>query len=255
MSIKKIAFATVSVLTISATIMGSAFADVLVNRGLPTANLNLTTGNRSNVAWTDGGQTAFNPSPTNYWVEGDTFTNTSSNIWNINTIRVWTVGSVNTASLIGGVSSAGAAGLSTVSTSFSSTPTTYADGSSYATTDGNSAPLTEIDFNVNLTLAAGQEYAFFLDGTGGSYVVPFMSASNAALSGSPQDGADNLLWEANIVNGSAVSVDSFTTLNNGWDKASDFNVQVLGTAVPEPGSMALMGLGLLGFAAARRRKA
>ena len=53
--------------------------------------------------------------------------------------------------------------------------------------------MVQIDFAVGITLAPGQTYQYFLDGTGSSVTVPFSHASNAALSGSPQDGADNLM--------------------------------------------------------------
>jgi len=253
MMMKKGLFAAACVLALC----GSAMADaLLVDRGLPTDNLNNAAGaNRSNVAWVDGGQTAAAPSPSNYWVEGDTFKNTGSTGWAISTIRVWTVGPVSSVSLLGGLTAAGAAGLSTVSTGYAATTTSYAGGVQYQSSSGAfTNALTEIDFAVNLVLGAGEQFSFFLDGTGGNYVVPFMSAANAALAGSPQDGADDLIWEANLVGGSALSVDSFTTLNNGWDKASDFNVQVFGAELPEPGSIALVGVGLLGALVARRRK-
>ena len=168
-----------STLALSVTLSGVARADVLVDRGLPTANLNAADASRSNVAWVDGGQSP-SATPGNYWLEGDTFSNTSASAWNISTIRVWVVGAMDTASLVGGLSSAGAGGLSTISTSYTASATTYAGGAGYTTQSGSTLGLTQIDFAVNLMLGAGETYSFFLNGTGGSYVVPFMSASNAA---------------------------------------------------------------------------
>jgi hypothetical protein len=249
-------FATAACL-LSATLSmsGTARADVLVDRGLPTANLNAPDSSRSNVSWTDSGQTPASPTPGDYYVEGDTFTNTSTATWLVNTIRLWTVGPFDSGSLtlLGGSTSAAASTFTTISSLYSSTPTTYAGGASYTTSSGGSLSLTEIDFSVNLTLAAGEQFVYFLNGTGGRYVVPFMSASNAALSGSPQDQADGLIWEAEVVGGTVASFDSFSAAPY-WDKASDFNVQVLGSAVPEPGSVALVGIGLMGALCARRRR-
>ena len=120
----------------------------------------------------------------------------------------------------------------------------------------------QIDFAVNITLGAGQIYQFFLDGSGSASAgqdtsVPFVHASNAALSGSPQDGADNLMLYANVVGG-VVDPDSIGTWSSsdpgrGWDKASDVNVRVYGQ-VPEPGTLILLGSGLLGLVAAGRKK-
>src|ERR1035438_6604515 len=68
-------------------------APLLVDRGLPTANLNNAAGgSRSNVDWLNPGL-----------LTGDTFTNTSSQTWSISTIRLWTDGANETAILWGGV--------------------------------------------------------------------------------------------------------------------------------------------------------
>lgn len=115
----------------------------------------------------------------------------------------------------------------------------------------------QVDFAVNIVLAPGQTYDFFLDGSGsgdGTYV-PFVHASNAALSGSPQDGADDTMLYAEVINGvvDPTSVGPWTSLGDGWDKASDVNVQVIGTPVPEPTTMIAGVLLLLPFGVSTAR--
>lgn len=230
----------------------SANGAMLVDRGLPTANLNNAAGaSRANVAWTEGGY-----SPTDYWLDGDTFKNTSSQTWSIDTIRLWTINitPTATAALWGGIDGS-TIGIVSGSGAISA-PMFYSDGiTTYQGSSGALRDMHQIDFAVGITLSPGQTYDFFLDGTGNNQaglVVPYAHASNAALSGSPQDGADDSMLYANIVSGSFVpgSVGSWTSLNNGWDKASDLNVQVLGTVVPEPTTTTLMvGALLLPFGA------
>lgn len=228
----------------------SANATLLFDRGLPTTNLNNSAGvNRSNVAWVDSGYT-----PTDYWLVGDTITNTSSRTWFIDTLRLWTVYPTGTVALWGGIDGTTiglAAGSGTKS------PTAYADASTYQGYSGAYRDMFQLDFGVNIALAAGQTYDFFLDGTGGDYVVPFAHASNAALSGSPQDGADNSMLWGEVVSGSfnQISVQPWTSLGGGWDKASDVNVQAFGS-VPEPATYAMLmpGFFLLGFMRRRRKQ-
>jgi len=227
----------------------SASADLLVDRGLPTENLNNAAGSdRANVAWAFTQYT----SP-DYWVVGDTFQNTSSQTWDINQITLWTVGTTASASLWGGIDGSSAIGV--VSASGAVSPATYADGSTYQGSSGSSIAMYQVNFAVNIALAAGQTYDFFLDGTGSGdgTVVPFVHASNAALSGSTQDGADNSMLGAEVINGvlDPTSVGTWDSNGNGWDKSSDVNVQVSGTPapVPEPATVISGALLLLPFGA------
>jgi hypothetical protein len=245
MKIRKLQLA---IMAASLAVAMSANAAMLVDRGLPTANLNNAAGpNRANVDWLQIGSSA------GYYVVGDTFKNTSSQTWSINTIRLWTDGGTDQAILWGGVqgSTIGVVQGSGVI----SGPTTYVNGYGYQANSGLYYDLHQIDFAVNIILAPGQTYDFFLDGTDptSGYTLPFVEASNAALSGSPQDGADNTMLQAEVVNGILGNVVTWTSLNNGWDKASDVNVQVIGTPVPEPTTMIAGALLLLPFGASTLR--
>lgn len=225
----------------------SANATLLVDRGLPTANLNNDAGaSRANVDWLAGD---FSPASSTYTVIGDSFQNTSSQTWNINQITLWTDGGTDSAILWGGIQ--GSAMGIVQGSGVISGPITYANGSSYQSSSGNFFALHQINFAVNVTLAAGQTFDFFLDGTDptSGYGLPFVEASNAALSGSPQQGADNLMLQALVSGGTLGSITTWTSFNNGWDKASDVNVQVFGTAVPEPTTMVAGALLLLPFGA------
>ena len=237
------AFILAGILQVSADTM-------LVNRGLPTINLNDAAGaNRANVAWAFTEYT----SP-DYWVVGDTFQNTGSQTWYIDKIRLWTVGETDTAILRGGLDGS-AIGIASSAVSISDA--TYADSSLYQGNSGSFIAMHQVDFAVNIALAPGQVYDFFLDGSGsgdGTYV-PFAHASNAALSGSPQDQSDNLMLGAEVVNG-VVDPTSVGTWNSDqpgvWDKDSDVNVQVFGQ-VPDAGaSFALLGFALASLASFRR---
>jgi len=231
------------ILATSLAVAMNASATLLVDRGLPTDNLNNAAGaNRANVAWAFTDYTS-----SDYYVVGDTFQNTSSQTWNINKITLWTVGQTDTAILRGGLDG------STIGVISDATYASAAPDDLYQGTSGSYITMHQVDFAVNITLAAGQVYDFFLDGSGSEagIVVPFVHASNAALSGSPQDGADNLMLYAEVTGGviNPGNVGTWTSLGNGWDKASDVNVQVYGTAVPEPTTMVAGALLLLPFGA------
>lgn len=237
---------------------GSAKADDLIfDRGLPTANLNNGAGaNQSNVAWADEESSA---TPSDTYLVGDDFTLGGSGTYHVSDIRIWTVTdpSTNSMSLLGGLN--GSATYGSISASPTVTDTTYAGGLDYETQSGTFDQIYQLDFAVNLNLTAGQTYNFFLDssyqGSGSTYINAFLLASNAALSGSTQQGADGLYDFLDIGPGGVESVDPVDSAVDGWNKSSDINVQVYGTATPVPssvkGSLAL--LGILGVAGLKRR--
>ena len=223
-------------------------AETLVDRGLPTANLNNVAGaNRSNVAWLYGGY-----QPLSYSLFGDSFTNTSTSTWNISSIRLWSMKTTDTASLWGGVDGST---IGLVASSASISDATYLDGTRYQGSSGTFRNMSQVDFAVNISLAAGQTYDFFFDGrsSDSGYTLAWAHASNAALSGSPQDGADGTMLWADVVNGSIEAVGTSTSLGNGWDKASDLNVQVFGTVPDSGATLTMLGFALLGLGMFRRK--
>ena len=231
---------------------------MVVDRGLPTANVNSGTANQSNVAWGDSESTA---NPAQYDVIGDSFTIGGSGNYTVTDIRVWEVNGPTTGlSLLGGVSG------STISTtpidsSYTVESVTYANGQTYQGSSGNFMPIYQLDFKVAINLAAGQTFDFFLNGSYVSYddkgyVGPFL-ASSAGQSGG---GADGLMLLLNV-NGSTTSVGTWNSQTGvgtsdwngypGWDKTSDANVEVF---VPDGGSaFMLLGSSLAGLAWLRRR--
>ena len=97
-------------------------------------------------------------------------------------------------------------------------------------------PSDQLDFSVSIILKAGQTYDFFLDGSRPTWpFTPFVHASNAALSGSPQQGADNLMLLADFKRGEVKKVIFWDAIKQSWNKSTDVNVQVFGEVL-EAGS-------------------
>lgn len=239
-------------LLVAATLAVTVHAQtLLVDRGLPTANLNNAAGaNRSNVAW------SFTPFD---WLIGDsavisqTSTLTNIRMWVIESRDFPTFNYSDTASyqLYLGLGDVSTSNLAAVSSSLSISSVTYSGGATYQGSSGSFVNLLQLDFSINVLANAGDVLYFSLGGTGA--VNPYLHASNAGLSGSPQGGADDLLvaWErSNLPNWG-----SFSSAGDGWDKASDINVKIWGT-VPEPTTYGVLGAAVLaGLVALRRRHA
>lgn len=255
-----------------------ASPSLLFDRGLPTANFNDAAGaNRSNQVINYGSNNLF---------AGDDFQLGSSMTgWNVNKIRTWVVGSASASFLgdfyksvalyVGEVDADGlqrvvqasvAAGGDTASSNNGVTVTAtrvqYFGGAEYQD-DERRLAIYQLDFdNLALHFASDAlvQFGVQMDGLGHS-VGAYNHASNAALSGSPQAGADGRFRQFGIPGGTPGTADfqgfSCTGFevdcDMGWDKASDINVQVFGSSVPEPASWALSGIALLALAGARRR--
>ncbi|QYU66792.1 hypothetical protein J4558_17730 [Leptolyngbya sp. 15MV] len=249
---------------------------LVLDRGLPNTNLNNISGaNRSNVAW--GYLQSSSPLSTS----GDDYmlgaTGSASNpLWRIDTLRIWIVAGpagdptftlsdryinaqlyLKNGSGPMGLVQAGTftAGNVTDNPNIIISAVQYptVPGQDYETTTSTFAQIWQVDFtNLGIEVAPGDQVQFF---PFGATIDPsrawFNHASNAALSGTAQQGADNLFRFLDLSDFTNTgTVDSF---GNGWDKSSDINVQVFATAVPTPGTAAVLALG--GLLAARRRRA
>jgi hypothetical protein len=201
-----------------------------VDRGLPTANLNDAAGSdRSNVAWAQ-----VNDSGDQTYVTGDTFSiGSTGQQWVVTGIRTWNIGHLGTpfSSEFSDVTLYFGTGAIAPVTGATFTPTavTYSDGSNYQAGGGAYRQIWQDDFtNLDLAVNGGETYYFAVDGTSSDYYW-FNHASNAALSGSPQQGADGTYYtwaKSDLSTPMACDSAGSGGCNGGWDKSSDINVQV-----------------------------
>jgi hypothetical protein len=273
-----------------------ADASVLViDRGLPTANLNNAAGSdRSNVSWDFQGYG---------WIAGDDFTVPTAEPghtkWRIDTIRTWVVAGttgglaaanndndtgndnvyalgdtfaslslyLGRGSTLDNVSTgvfAGAGSNATDNANISISRVQYSSAESqfdYQGSSTNFIQMFEVEFtNLGLLVDPGEMINFAVDGLGAgdtpdpdTFTLFLNHASNAGLSGSTQDGSDDL-YKAYYLDGPGATLwGSLDSDGYGWDKSSDINIQVFATAeVPAPAPLALFGLGLLALGMQRR---
>lgn len=240
-----VALAALAVVAIPGATLAAGL--LVVDRGLPTANLNNAAGaNRSNVAWSFGSD----------YLSGDDFVvGAAGELWVITNIRTWSIGGAPSSTyeigdrfqdvtLYGGVPSdavpaAIATGNLAVGSSTNSNPdithtkVTYAGGADYQGSGGSYIQIWQNDFNhLNWVVQGGQTYVFAADGELQPAVTYwwFNHASNAALSGSPQQGSDDLFWYWAKDGSDAGQWDS-GALGGGWDKSSDINAQITAAQV------------------------
>jgi len=227
----------------------TAFADLLLDRGLPVDHLNNAAGaNRSNVAWAFG----------ETWLAGDNFTIGGSGNYKIDTLRIWATRS-NSYTYENWASSLsfyfGEEGKTISSYAISAISLVkYAGGATYQGSSGVDIPLYQLDINLNQVISGSSAYQFFLGSTD-SNIYAFIHASNAALSGSLQSGSDDHMLYANVDGATVTDIGAWSSGDAGWgwDKGSDANIQVYGTAVPEPATMLLLFFGLIGLAGTGRK--
>lgn len=238
---------------------GAAHAQTMVvDRGLPTANLNNVAGaSRSNVSWALG-------SP--YFI-GDTFTlgGAAGTSYTINSLQTWVIardGAPLSATLYTGRGAA--ADMATTSIAPTFDLVSYADGSTYQTPSGAFRSIYSVTFSgLNIVAGAGEIISFGVDGVNQGGYNFFNHASNAALSGSTQASADNVMSYYYHDGADALYYAPFDSNGNGFDKSSDINVRVFATvtpaaaAVPEPATwgMMILGFGVVGAAMRRRVRA
>lgn len=222
---------------------------LLFDRGLPTANLNNVAGaSRSNVAWSFG----------NDWITGDDFTiGVSGEVYVVTKVRGWSVQGTpgvtkmgdrfKSVTLYGGPVGSALSPLESgdlaLGSSVNSNPNIthtrvqYADLTDYQGSSGPYIQLWQHDLDhLTWVINGGQQYRFATDGLLQDDAVYywFNHASNAALSGSPQQGADGFFlgWDRNDLV-LPYFWDSDDSADGGWDKSSDINVQVFGEKLGE----------------------
>jgi len=218
----------------------AADSQLVVDRGLPKANLNDASGSaRSNVRWAipDDG------------FLGDDFTiGAPGEKWVIDSIRTWTVPGIHSKDPVrlgdlyqdvrlyfggpeGDLTPVVSVRLSENSDRTETGRVKISDVAGTYDDFGKSLRMWQVEFtNLKLPVEGGVKYRFGVWGMGrpipesaGKNYMWFNHASNAALAGVPQDGADGLILQFDAGGRSAGELN---TEGHGWDKSADINVQV-----------------------------
>ncbi|MFN0101064.1 MAG: PEP-CTERM sorting domain-containing protein [Bryobacteraceae bacterium] len=262
--------------------LSSALSAASINyRALPGINLNESAGaNRSNISFAESDLGFMN---------GDDFTLAAGFIYRINSITVYSVASNLNDPLGNEFSSVALWGRTpgeallqlaagAPDTTFSGTLVAnsnpdiqheliqYANAEDYEAVGfaGAFFPLWATTFsNLNWTIYGGTLYEYAVQGVGTApdaqsfYGYWFNHGSNALLSGSFQNQADGRFRVFNVTDPTAASGLTNPESAGLWDKTADLNIVMdvdVVNRIPEPGTWALMSLGLAGLALAGRRR-
>ena len=284
MKMNRIVICVLASAGIASLVPSASASTIIFQRGLPSStNVNSAAGaNQSNISW--GNQSA---NGTVYLVGDDIDLSqspvpNSTGSWSVDSISVFEVANTPISTSTSTTPPAAAlpqnefssltlfegtayTTLTPISSTYTSQFVQYEPaGVNYEVGTDGFFPIYEITFSgLNLVVPANADLGFAIDAVPNDSNGFFLHASNAALSGTEQDGADNFYenycTNTSVPQGatSAAYCALIDSNGDGWTKSSDINVVVTGapSSIPEPATFGLLGAGILAIVALRKRLA